>query len=466
MFQDNKDGVAEMELKRDIYKKLSDWKKKKSHKVLELEGARQVGKTFILDLFSREYSSYIYINMVGSTGQRFLQCLEAASSWEPGQAPVQKPLHRALELYQPDFSDQEELLVVIDEIQDSPVVYSRIREFSREFRCDFIVTGSYLGKTREKAYFLSAGDVESLTMTSLTFPEFLDAFQKRELYERIDLYGTASHADYDELKKYFDIYLHIGGYPEVVKTFLETGSMEACADVLEDLIGIFIKESARYFDNPLETAAFDKVLGSIAAMMLKEKKGTKDLITDLENIVYKDESGRIAKKTVNAAISWLYLSHQIGYCSKSVDCDNLNIVENCRYYFMDLGIANYFLSLTGTVPETIDGRLCENFVYLILMERIRKREAAGQVPWFGTDEKTSGELDFYVRSRLDHRNYGLEVKRGSEIATTANCLLEKGKLDYVYNLKNTYGGISGRKYTVPLYLAGRVRFDLGRQETV
>ena len=240
---------------------------------------------------------------------------------------------------------------------------------------------------------------------------------------------------------------------------METGNLEQCADIIESLIRIFVKESGRYFESPLETATFEKVFSSIATMMLKEKKGTKDLITDLTSIIFKEESGRIAKKTVNYAISWLYLSHQLGYCSKSVNCDNLNIVENCRYYFMDLGIANYFLSLTGSMQETIDGCLCENFVYLMLLERIRRREIAGQVPLFGTDEESSGELDFYVRSRLNHINYGLEVKRGNEIAVTANKLLDKGRLDFVYSLKNTYGGINEDKRAVPLYLAGRIPFD-------
>ena len=96
------------------------------------------------------------------------------------------------------------------------------------------------------------------------------------------------------------------------------------------------------------------------------------------------------------------------------------------------------------------------------MRRIRNGEVAGNAPWFGTDEESSGELNFYVRSLLDYKNYGLEVKRGNEIAYTANRLLEKEKLDYVYNLKDTYGGINGSKYAVPLYLAGRVPFDLGK----
>lgn len=456
----NNGGLNTVELKRDIYKRLLEWKRENTHKVLELEGARQVGKTFILDKFAKEnYKVQIYVNMAQTSGQEFLACLEQATAWQPGMKRKERPIHEALSLFHGEFEDNKDTIVVIDEIQESSKVYSMIRQFAREFECDFIVTGSYLGKTREKDFFLSAGDVDSLTMTSLTFAEFLEAAGKRELYETIDLYGASDHAQYDELKHWFDVYLHIGGYPEVVKAYLETGNLEQCADIIESLIRIFVKESGRYFESPLETATFEKVFSSIATMMLKEKKGTKDLITDLTSIIFKEESGRIAKKTVNYAISWLYLSHQLGYCSKSVNCDNLNIVENCRYYFMDLGIANYFLSLTGSMQETIDGCLCENFVYLMLLERIRRREIAGQVPWFGTDEENSGELDFYVRSRLNHKNYGLEVKRGNEIAVTANKLLDKGRLDFVYSLKNTYGGINENKRAVPLYLAGRIPFD-------
>ena len=456
----NNGGLNTVELKRDIYKRLLEWKRENTHKVLELEGARQVGKTFILDKFAKEnYKVQIYVNMAQTSGQEFLACLEQATAWQPGMKRKERPIHEALSLFHGEFEDNKDTIVVIDEIQESSKVYSMIRQFAREFECDFIVTGSYLGKTREKDFFLSAGDVDSLTMTSLTFAEFLEAAGKRELYKTIDLYGASDHAQYDELKHWFDVYLHIGGYPEVVKAYLETGNLEQCADIIESLIRIFVKESGRYFESPLETATFEKVFSSIATMMLKEKKGTKDLITDLTSIIFKEESGRIAKKTVNYAISWLYLSHQLGYCSKSVNCDNLNIVENCRYYFMDLGIANYFLSLTGSMQETIDGCLCENFVYLMLLERIRRREIAGQVPWFGTDEESSGELDFYVRSRLNHKNYGLEVKRGNEIAVTANKLLDKGRLDFVYSLKNTYGGINEDKRAVPLYLAGRIPFD-------
>ena len=451
-----------MELKRDIYKELLAWKSKSNHKVLELEGARQVGKTYILEKFAKkEYQSHVYINMIGSSGKDFLQCLETAASWEPGKKRENNPVYKAFQLYDPDFSDCEDLLIVIDEIQESSVVYSKIREFARDFKAHFIVTGSYLGKTREKEYFLSAGDTEVLTMTTLTFPEFLDAFHRRGLYESIDLYGGSDHAGYDELKSYFHIYLQIGGYPEVVTTYLESRSIPDCEAMISNLIQIFVKESSRYFDSPLELQMFEKIFSSIAATLLKEKKGTPDLTTDLTKIIFKEESGRITKKMTNYAISWLFLSHQIGYCSMSVDCSNLDIVDNCRYYFNDLGVAGYFLKLTGEPLSIIEGVLCENFVYLELVRRIRKQEIAGQVPWFAIDKKTSGELDFYVRSRIDNMDYGLEVKRGKNMANTANALLERGKLDFIYQLKNTYGGIEDRKYSVPLYLCGRIPFNLG-----
>ena len=451
-----------MELKRDIYGRLQEWKKKRTGKVLELSGARQVGKTFILRKFARENYGYnIYINMIEESGRAFLKCLDKVSDWEPGQNRIEQPLHRALQLYDADFKDTEDVLVVIDEIQDSPEVYGKIRNFARDFNCDFIVTGSYLGRTREKEFFLAAGDVNYLTMTTMTFPEFLDAFGKREIYEEISLFGESEHALYDELRKYFDVYLKIGGYPEVVKTYLETENVKECLKKIEEITQVFITESTKYFGNPLENEVFRKILNTIAIVLLKEKKGTKDLVTDFSKIIFKEESNKVSKRMINSAIGWLYLSHQIGYADKSVDCDYLNLVDNCRFYYRDLGLANYYLTNTGAEPNVIKGILCENYVYLNLLQRLADHEIAGKNPWFGTFERISGELDFYCRSLLDYKNYGLEVKAGNSVGKTANALLEAGKLDYVYNLKDTYGAREGNKLAVPNYLVGRISFALG-----
>ena len=455
-----------MELKRDIYDELLQWKNRSSGLVLELEGARQVGKTYILDKFAREqYQQYIYINMIGQSGEYFLDCYEKAYRRTSGQDQSENGMAAVLKMYEPEFADSKDTVVVIDEIQESPVIYSRIRELAREFACDFIVTGSYLGKTMEKEFFLSAGDTDTLIMQTLSFSEFLGAFGKRDLYETLSLDGKDDHARYDEIKGYFDLYCQIGGYPRVVQNYLETGDLGQSRRLLEQIIHIFIKESSRYFESELDIEIFGQLFQAIAIILVKEKKGTEDLVTDLSKIVFKEESGRVSKKMINHARSWLYLSHVIGYCSKSVNCDHLNIVDNCRYYYMDLGVAAYFLRKTGEPDTTVKGILCENFVYLELLNRLKNTDSiAGTVPWFAVYQQTGGELDFYVRSLQDYKNYGLEVKAGKNAGNTAAALLDGGLLDFLYYLNgNTYGGSTedGKTQTVPIYLAGRITFDKG-----
>lgn len=129
-----------------------------------------------------------------------------------------------------------------------------------------------------------------------------------------------------------------------------------------------------------------------------------------------------------------------------------------------MGIAYYFLNRTGAPYEVVKGLLAENFVYLTLRRRIENgSEIAGIVTWFGTYEKINGELDFYVRSLADYRNYGIEVKSTDTAARTAKKLLEDKKLDYLYLLKGeTKGGIAEEKiFTVPLCLSDRIGFDMG-----
>ena len=139
-----------MELKRDIYSDLIKWKELNSGKVLEVKGARQVGKTYILDKFAKEnYEQYLYINMMQTSGGEFLKCLQTVSDWKPGEKRTEKPLHQAFQLFQSDFCNEKTTVVVIDEIQESAEVFSKIRQFSREFTCDFIVTGSYWGADPE-----------------------------------------------------------------------------------------------------------------------------------------------------------------------------------------------------------------------------------------------------------------------------------------------------------------------------
>ena len=451
-----------MELRRNIYKKLLAWKKENTGRVLELQGARQVGKTYILKKFGKEnFSKMVYINMAENTGKNFSRCISIAMEWEPGKPMEETPIRKALELYDETFKDNKDTVVIIDEIQESAEIYNQIRTLAREFQAYVIVTGSYLGRTMEPDFFLPAGDMDHMVMESMTFDEFLDVFDEQELYEKIDLYGKGRTEDYKKLMEYYEIYQKIGGYPAVVACYAEYRDLNKCMGLIGDLINVFADESKRYFEDIIDINMFQKLFNAIALLMMQEKLGIRDLTAELSKIAYQEESGRTTKKMINHAISWLQESHIIGYASKAVDCDYKQIKDNSRYYFLDTGIAYYFLSRTGAPYDVIKGLLAENFVYLVLRRRIENtHEIAGLVPWFASYEKIKGELDFYVRSLVDYKNYGIEVKSTDASAKTARKLLEDGKLDYLYLLKGeTMGGIAdGRIFTVPLCLADRIEF--------
>jgi predicted AAA+ superfamily ATPase len=129
-----------MYIKREVYKKLLQWKADKRHTTLEVNGARQVGKTFIIDKFAEDnFKHTTYINLFELSGSQFMACYKAATQWQPGQgARPKSPLHDALKMFDADFSDDEDTIVIIDEIQESAEIYNRIREFTRQFRCRFI----------------------------------------------------------------------------------------------------------------------------------------------------------------------------------------------------------------------------------------------------------------------------------------------------------------------------------------
>ena len=140
--------------------------------------------------------------------------------------------------------------MIIDEIQESAAIYNRIRDFTRQLKSDFIITGSYLGRILDREFKYSAGDLESLEIHTLDFGEFLQALGEASLYEELDLYGQSADEVYQKLSEYYSIYTKIGGYPAVILRYLENRSIEGANAELLKSIKWFTNESKRYFNDP------------------------------------------------------------------------------------------------------------------------------------------------------------------------------------------------------------------------
>ena len=106
-----------MYLKRSVYRDLLEWKKSEKQTTLEVTGARQVGKTYIIRKFAEEnFKNVVYANLFELSGEQFQQCYRQATEWSPGQKRTEKPLHEAFKLYDEQFTDDAETVVIIDEM--------------------------------------------------------------------------------------------------------------------------------------------------------------------------------------------------------------------------------------------------------------------------------------------------------------------------------------------------------------
>ncbi|SFD35677.1 ATP-binding protein [Clostridium uliginosum] len=454
-----------MELKRDIYVDLLNWKENHSKQVLLLEGCRQVGKTHIIKKFAREqYKRVIYINLSDDSGKRLLECYKKLyEDIRNNKININNNyLKELFKRYDDNFVDSSDTIIVIDEIQESYKVYNKIRGFSKELESHVVVTGSYLGRiVNNKEFWLLVGDVYTIQVYPLSFEEFLKAFDLFDVYLNLDFFGGSDEEDYEKISNMFSVYSVVGGYPEVVAKLEETGNIMECENIISNIIKTFCKELTKYFgDNSINVSIFNHILRSINKLLTNKKKVFKEdsFNEALQKVLSKGHYSNISKEVLNRAVSWLESANIIGYCNKIINCNINDFKVKQRCFFTDLGVATHLLNLLGVLNFDEISLRNEIFVFNCLARSENK------TPSFSTLNK--GELDFLVKSKYDSKLYGIQVKSSKNSEKTISDALRLNKIDYALYLKEgTFGGIDKEKkiITVPIYLFERFKFDIGER---
>jgi predicted AAA+ superfamily ATPase len=447
---------------RDIYKDMLKWKKRREESSipvsLEIEGPRQCGKTTVTDKFAKEnYKNVIKIDLGDDDD------LGIVREWE-NRTVVRTPdggIRNFLLLFSKNFVDSPDTVVVIDEIQESSHVHRMIRRMTRDLKSHLIVTGSYLGKVvKDKDFFYPAGDLHSLLMTTLSFEEFLGIFDKRSVWESLDLFGSSSKEDYNEIMRLFNDYLYLGGYPAVISAFLENGNPLETNEILLRILDIFTSESTKYLQGIADKNIFGALFEGVAHLLVNEKRGVFYLTDELDKIVQEKHKSRYSRQSIINVSDWLVTSGVLSQCSLANDC-NIDLTRlDARLYFTDVGVARLFLERANIRSDALSGFLVENFVFINLCKMIKKQRLLPNIPAFGM--YNGGEMDFIAKSFARDEVYAIEVKSGRSKSNTADALLDKGIVDKVLFAKgNTYGGRNGNKITIPIYLFSRYDFNEG-----
>jgi len=253
-------------MKRDIYAKLLSWKSSPRRKPLLLQGARQTGKTFTLKEFGRnEYGNTVYCNFEEDPGfDRFFQ-----RDLNPERILAELSIYMNLEI-RPEAD-----LIIFDEIQVSNRALNSLKYFAEQ-RSDVHIAaaGSLLGVKLSGPGSFPVGKVNFLHLYPMTFMEFLTAMKGskyRKLLEDVDAFVPLTEAFHINLIDLLRCYYFVGGMPEAVKQFAETGNGWETRRIQEEIIKSYVLDFAKHAP-ATDIPKLNRVWDSIPKHLARENK--------------------------------------------------------------------------------------------------------------------------------------------------------------------------------------------------
>lgn len=442
---DNKEVL----MRRKIDDALAAWKQSARRKPLVLFGARQVGKTYAITHFAkRSFDSMAYVD--------FSRDERAAIPFGDSIAPAD--IVHGLESLLRMRIDPEHTLIVLDEVQLCERALTSLKYFCDDApQYHVIAAGSLLGvKVNRSKYSFPVGKVDMLTLHPLDFEEYLWARDDERLADDIKAaYGTPDQpfAFHDMAMDLVHEYMLVGGMPEAVSAYQESGQqLNAAREIQRNIATAYTADMAKYA-SPRETQRILEAWNSIPRQLAKEN----------HKFQYKAIRSGGRSNLYQGSLSWLVSAGIITRLTQiSEPVAPLRAFEDpsaFKIYMADTGLLScaYDVMPTDLAPAddkaaAFRGALAENYV-------LQQLTAADLAPhYWGTLNR--GEVKFIVRD--GHGDViPIEVKSGVNV--TARSLMAyrtKYRPRYVARVSARNFGIEGNMRSIPLYAARILAEDL------
>lgn len=426
---------------RKIMLFLESWKNDKNRKPLILQGARQVGKTYsVLKFGHTHYENVTYFNF--ETNPKLNETFEENISPDylipilshiAGQSIV-----------------KEKTLIVFDEVQLCERALTSLKYFYEDApEYHIIVAGSLLGVAVNRANFsFPVGKVDMKTLYPMDMEEFMSAMDEEDLVQQIkDCFDTNTPlpaALHDKAMTLYRQYLVVGGMPECVMQFIQTGDYILIRHIQDTILASYLNDMSKYNNlNEIKKTrlAYDNITVQLS------KKNTR--------FQYKliKKGGRASE--FENAIEWLCLSGIVSQVYKVEQIrkplENYRDIDAFKIYISDLGLLCAKKDLAATdilymVEELNDfkGGMVENYVQVQL--------AANEYRTYYWMSERGAEIDFVIQR--EGRLIPIEVKSADNTrAKSLKVYMEKYQPDYAIKLSTKNFGFEDGKKTVPLYAA-------------
>jgi uncharacterized protein len=384
--------------RRALEKKLETWRRHPNRKPLILRGARQTGKTTLIKEFAKSYSYQIVLNLEKSQdAEIFNDNMDVKSIVESLFLSANIPI-----------SAIGETLLFIDEIQESPEAIQMLRYFYEEYpRLYVIAAGSLLEFAMKRVKSFPVGRVEFLYMHPMNFIEYLEAIDHKPALEQINRVPVEPSA-HSVLLTLFNRYAIVGGMPEIVSTYLETGSMTELPGVYEGIWGTYISDVEKYASNDTERKIMKHIMSSAPLYVDQRIK-----FRNFGQSNYRSREAGEAFRNLNDAkiIRLIYPTTDADVPVKA------DLRKSPRLQFLDTGLINHELGIqAGMISFTDLSKSYKGAIipHVIMQELISLNTINDKNPHFWVREKkqSSAEVDMVFTYR--DKVIPIEIKSGKD----------------------------------------------------
>ena len=263
-------------LYRKIRKNIENFLLNNPNKVLIVEGARQIGKTFIIREIGKEnYKNFIEINMLED--KLMNKDFENVRSIEDFYIKVSSIAGSKMQ-------NKNDTLIFLDEIQEYPELITLLKFLNDDNKYTYIASGSLLGITLNQISSIPIGSIEIMKMYPLDFEEFLFANGMNEVYidymrDKFNKCESLDESEHNKILDLFKKYMLVGGLPDAVNSFVEKNNINEVRMIQNTIIDMYKIDSSKYNKN--KKLKIQRVYELIPSNMENKKK--RMVLSEIEN---------------------------------------------------------------------------------------------------------------------------------------------------------------------------------------
>ena len=429
-----------LKMKRDTIKQLVEWKSSKRRKPLILQGARQVGKTWLMQEFGKqEYKKTAYV-----TFDRNENLQNAFKDY----ANI-KELITKLEIETQMKITPEDTLIIFDEIQECPEALNTLKYFKEKANeYHVIAAGSLLGTLLAKPKSYPVGMVNLLDIYPLTFDEFLNAIDSGlyAYYESIQKEQIIEEIFHQRLLDAYNYYLIIGGMPECVSSWIKYKDPTMISKIQRELIEVYENDFSKH-NGKVNSGRILMVFRSIVAQLAKPN----------EKFMYGAVREGARARDFEEAIEWLVsagmLNRVYNVSKMEHPLSAFDKLNQFKLFMFDTGLLKQMAGVDNSAillkkDYQFKGPLTENYVLQQLKGQFEVE------PRYYSDK--NGEIDFVVQNKMEI--IPIEVKGGEDrSANSFKTYVANHTPEHAYRFSKRGYRKDGDFTNLPLYLVRKTK---------